>query len=917
MSTLQDRDRRRRLSAALGAARSPSATRSVSSGSSVGGGGGGNGGHNGAGGSSSNSSSSSRPQPPSPLSPASPSATSAATPTSPASSPTPTPKRTPKAHAPKRGSDSSSSSSSSSDDDDNGSHGAKPARGVAELRGETARERAARVQAETLRHIARNSNWDADLVSLVVREVEGASASASASGAGSAAAGSAVARRVSTSAFVREPDEVNDLGDTAATNTATTAATTTTTAATNNSKTRTNAIASAAEPNLPITLPLLPLVRRDSSRFGKRHSISVSASASPAPSSSASTTTTNDDTSVRQRARDRIRRKSFDVKTVSLSTLSLSSDLAEEEDTIMSITSGYDGRLREIIMETISARKQQLQQQNQQQPDGNSGTGSEFIPLNDEEELPYVNPRMNQSRAMSSPSIRMIRKRSSIVSQLHTEAKSLLVKENSAIAKKPSKSSLLNDVTVEDDDEVPYNPPLPPAAIRGGGGTNPIRKRVSVLQSAISQPTLNLESALKIESSENFRSPPLLPDSADDNTYIRPVKITPRTASSASIDMLKRRSSGLYPENSISTDEATIAAIEQEVLFAGQIDPETGIFLQKSRINHNNDGADDIVVTASGIKKEPAYSPPSQKFSRAASTPHIKAAARKSLPVHHESNQGSALKTFLESQSGEQQQLQHPQQQQPKSDKQQSPSMVHPALSLPRPPKPNRNSYADPSWASKPPKPTVANLNSNNNYGNVTATSSNSSSTTSPPRLSQLPRSTTADARYATPTTTLDYQVPAPPARIRRESTIGIAAAAAGSAAVAAGNAASSAISYLTRVASSYLEQQPATATTLGIANNADGENEGNAATEAVASPSTLASAFAYFTGPVSPKPVVEPPQLYGQARVPIRMASSGGSSSGGATSNVGGVSYPPRLPVEAGLGSVVEEWWKRFGKKD
>ncbi|KAJ3384290.1 hypothetical protein HDU84_003057 [Entophlyctis sp. JEL0112] len=794
MSTA-DRDRRRRMSSALGAARSPSVSRAVYA------------------------SPPTSPPPPPPQS------------FRPVGADNEVPRSGPRPRAAATATPSSSASDSDSD-------------GVASADTERAVRAARRRQARTLSRIIRNAGWDEGLASLVAGEVELSSLPASSEGIPLTGTGNAadVAKDANDGGLKSPNDAHSPVNNERRSHSVGRDIRSRRTSAIPVSTSRKSVL--EAEParmvNEPLSLPIDSATqhepntipdhktksnqpveeieyvaptnkggRRESSRFGTRR-ISMSAKMDPSLSVDSSETSRNidDDGGIRQRARDRIRGKSIDFKGSQLLTSSAGD-----------ITSAYDSRLRQIVLESLTAVETAKKNQ------AATSEVMEFVPLkDDDDEIPYVHPAASRSRIPSASSIRMVRKRSSVSGQIYAKQMS---DESTDAARKSSSESIRPIDSNEDDGDVPYVAPTSTVGRKQSSASiRMVRKRASVLQSAILQPTEHLNAALattegKIEGENSL---------ADKNT---------------SIDTQKTRT----VESSL--DYADIEAIEEEFRLAGHIDPETGKLLRDAKVLTEND----IVVSASGIKKDPVYTAPSIKASRAASTPHLKLTPTET---------GEKFKSKIPVPAGQ--------------DKRKSTnsSEMHPTLSLPRPPKPHRHSALD-SWP--PPAPPSKHVSSP--LTKRTATGSGPDSQT---------------------------QTPAPP-RIRRESSIGIAAAAASS-------AASSAFSYLSKVASSYLEQHSAdgtqasaagaATTTFVIANDADALDQPSELPGRKGS--TLASALAYFTGPVTPKPVVEPPQLYGQTRAPIRNASTSSNAASASGS---------RASMDGGLGSVVEDWWKKgFGAK-
>ncbi|KAJ3012971.1 UNVERIFIED_CONTAM: hypothetical protein HDU68_000928 [Siphonaria sp. JEL0065] len=644
-----------------------------------------------------------------------------------------------------------------------------------------------------------------------------------------------------------------------------------------------------------------------------------------------------DDGGVRQRARERIRGKSIDFRTSQLLANVGNLNLATPPDTpdaIDAITSGYDNRLREIIMETVAARSK-----------SNGSNDAEFIPLNDEDEIPYVNPRGSQVRAMSSPSIRMVRKRSSAPIHARTDQKSSAEDDLKSFmqvyshAKRLSSESLnsefipLNDSTEIIEDEVPYvAPPSISSRNPSSSSIRMVRKRASVLQQALEHPSRSLSQALLEKtlsvSSDDAEFIPLNDEKRP--TYIHPSAITARTASKASIDLL-RRGSMPSADSEKHLDEDSVVA---EVGKVGRVDPETGTYL--------NESTTDIVVTASGIVK-------TEK--RSMSTPHLqRVPSRKSSPP-------SALRNFMEANGSSNNSDSPPSPIETSRRMSSNPSLIHPTLSLPRPPKKGvNNRHSDIVMAAR--TQSLSYTSSSPTNSPLTPTRSPLSDTQRNPLTDTTSVVFNTASTLATPPSRPameEYTAPIVPPRIRRESSIGIVAE-------QTGKALSSAFSYLSKAASTYLET-PATASPTTPSSTATSSTTTTTATTTtnttniVSSPvpepshffiandsstipperpnpqklvspkpsqSTLASAFAYFTSSsaaketiVTPKPVVAPPQLYGQSRSPEKKKSVNANVPAPAYGLSAAVTLPkvPESTERGLLSGVVEDWWRKgFG---
>ncbi|KAI9327964.1 hypothetical protein BDR26DRAFT_874614 [Obelidium mucronatum] len=639
-------------------------------------------------------------------------------------------------------------------------------------------------------------------------------------------------------------------------------------------------------------------------------------------------------------------------------------------------------------METVAARSKS-------NSSINNNDAQEFIALNDEgdeDDVPYVHPRNsaaqnNNLRSMSSPSIRMVRKRSSVA------ATPLFLKSGEKRSDASDQLPQNNQEQQEnDEDEVPYVMPPPTMSTRSPSSSSirMVRKRASVLQQALEHPSRSLSQALlekkalpsKSNQDENDEDAPEfvpLNDEIPSRQYAHPSSITARTASKASIDLLRRMSSSASSSPSSSSAAASAAplvldqdSVIDEVSKLGRVDPETGSLLNESHA--------EIVVTASGIVK-------TEK--RSMSTPHI----HQQVP-NRKSSPPSALRNLLE---GARDSPTPPPPftttntttNETAASKRMSsnPSMIHPTLSLPRPPKKGvNNRHSD---------ILMTNGGRTQSFSSASNTSSTNNSPSTPTRspLSEFQRNPLTDTTSVVFNTASKFETlpsrpgideyAAPPIvnppRIRRESSIGIVAE-------QTGKALSSAFSYLSKAASTYLEATPSsssnstantpttasttTTTTTGgsssvpepshffVTNNDDTTTTTpppptlEKLVSPKASQSTLASAFAYFSGSVgvgggggggkdaaaaasvviTPKPVVEPPQLYGQSRTPITTpekkkslnvtAAAAPPPAYGLGSGLavvgGGGGLVPKVGgggEERGISGVVEDWWKRgFG---
>ncbi|ORY53005.1 hypothetical protein BCR33DRAFT_184069 [Rhizoclosmatium globosum] len=354
------------------------------------------------------------------------------------------------------------------------------------------------------------------------------------------------------------------------------------------------------------------------------------------------------------------------------------------EETINAITSGYDDRLREILLESHTKNAAAaVAAAASVSYNGDAEQEEEYIGLNDETEATYERPRViSQSRSMSSPSIRAVKKRMSV--PLH----SMAGEATKAAAEQDLKSFMSQysenkkrmsvepgtmleqtlthgvDATVGDDDPNYVKPSIPKT---NRNSIQMVRKRASVLQQAIENPSHSLSKVLadKKEAEEL--------ELLHNNEYSAPSKtITPRTASQDSISLLRR---GSNPANSGSEavnlpNEELINAVAEEVSFAGRVDPETV-------------STADFVVSASGIVKteHASYKPPQfRKISHSASLPHLQP-----LPKKESLQQSSSLKTFMEGNSPSKRHSSNPSA--ASSTAAGSNDMIHPTLSLPRPPK--------------------------------------------------------------------------------------------------------------------------------------------------------------------------------------------------------------------------------------
>ncbi|KAJ3067744.1 hypothetical protein HDU98_009051 [Podochytrium sp. JEL0797] len=654
--------------------------------------------------------------------------------------------------------------------------------------------------------------------------------------------------------------------------------------------------------------PLSPSRRRSMSRTAARTSKLFAADNAPPPPSTIDTTA-----AVRQRARDRLRNKSFSAK----------GDSPDHSDASLegAITSAYDDRLREIVLEAVAARK----------PTAEFNDPMPSAVHDDAEEMPYVNPRISQMKRSST------RRRSTLTTNIMSDPMP------SAVANDPTRISM----EPEAEDELPYVAPVRSPSISAQ------RKRSSVLQQAISQPAHRLSKVLLDHETTKSTSSTTLNDqefvSLNDEPYVRPTTITPRTASHASISILRRKSNQLDLSNLLGPDVASVPvqdlidAVAEEVSLVGRVDPETGSYL--------NTSTSDFVISATGIYKteipkhqqQPnAYSPHPphlREISRAASSPHIRTTPRSFSPPATNQRQTSptnSLQSLLESNSATSPNKRF------SSTPSSSPStasMIHPTKSLPRPPK--RNTHTTPPRASDVFSDPTAPL---------TTTSTNHPS-------SPLSASTTTfdypPHRYPSNPSSANDQATPPPPRMRRESSIGIVAGAALS-------GAASALSYLSKAASNYVAtsstSSPTSTTTTTtttnasstaaspshffIANRSEEEMDpvvgggGGAASKTdsslpkIKSPApaqgTLASAYAYFTASsavaVTPKPVVEPAKLYGGGRMGTAAERKAGFAYGLGGSEAVVVVAGSAADVGSGGGggggggltSVVEEWWKK-----
>ncbi|KAI8620291.1 hypothetical protein BC830DRAFT_1164652 [Chytriomyces sp. MP71] len=683
---------------------------------------------------------------------------------------------------------------------------------------------------------------------------------------------------------------------------------------------------------------------------------------------SATATLENSD-NVRQRARERIRGKSIDFRNVGLAAyIPLDKETRETAGAVavaaadgpefkaedgVKKTGSIDNhsRLREIVMETLAARKAQ----------GPTDEEPEFVRLNDlddDGDIPYVSPRLNRqemSRSGSTPSIRMVRKRSSIpINAAYAEKLNNRTSVPLHIAyggHDPSsssssflstalgpKTSLLNpEKSVNAPPVAPsspsYNEPefIPlndeadaPAYIHPAGASaaqrkftprtasaaaiSMLRKNSSVLQSIVESPANALkaaEAAAAVAAAATAAEPPARAPAPEEVVpYVRPAGAVQRSMSLSSVRAVRKRQSvamGMHVDVVHPVTTATAGTVGAGAVLgaAGSIAGDTNEdALKLIAAGYDEKMREIILESVSGRNAASATSAVDAGVSPAPETPVLKVVGRAistpSMPHHHQSQ--STLKAVLmanhtssqvAAQAVNPERLLAPEQNLRYSSSGSS-ILVHPTISLPRPSK--KTNRASDIFTENSSSSAVRPASA---IAASTAAVAAARAPTEPSPI-KLPKHQQSFSSFSIANEAGDDDndnttaiQPPPPPRMRRQTTWG---------------AISSGVSYL------------ASAAAISLASSA-GEKESGTVSP-VSPPATpkregsaIASAFAYFAGgggaPVTPKPVVEPAQSYGRAGLAEKRASVG-------TQPAYGLSQEASLNIPEATTKADEWWWRR-----